>query len=165
MNEARIYEILLLCFAAFAVLTFPALFFITAPYGRHKSATTVGPRIRSTIGWVVMEAPSSIVFALCFFLGDRRTDAASIVFLLLWEAHYFHRAFIFPFRLRAGAQRDMPVAIAAGAFSFPLINGSPNGRSLFTFPPPHLTAGGWTSDPRFLAGVALFIVGYGINRW
>jgi 3-oxo-5-alpha-steroid 4-dehydrogenase 1 len=165
MNEARFYEILLIGFAALAVLTFPVLFFITAPYGRHNSGTSFGPRIRSTVGWIFMESPSSIVFALCFLLGDRKADAASIVFLLLWEAHYFHRAFIFPFRLRTGSQRDMPVAVAAGAFCFTLTNGYLNGRYLFTFTPPHLTAGGWTSDPRFLAGVALFVAGYAINQW
>lgn len=165
VDEARFYHLLLIGFAAIAVLVFPVLFFITAPYGRHGAAVSWGPRIRSTVGWVVMEVPSSIAFALCFFLGDRRTDAASILFLLLWEAHYFYRAFIFPFRLRGADKRDMPAVIAVGAACFTLGNAYLNGRYLFTFTPPHLTRGGWTTDPRFLVGIALFVAGYAINHW
>lgn len=164
MDEARFYELLLLVFAALAALTFPALFFITAPYGRHLQASAKGLTIHSTLGWVLMEAPSSIGFALCYLLGDRKTEVTSIVFLLLWEAHYFHRAFIFPFR-RRGGQRDMPLYVAASAFFFTLGNSYLNGRYLFSFAPAHLTSGGWTQDPRFYAGIALFVAGYAINQW
>jgi 3-oxo-5-alpha-steroid 4-dehydrogenase 1 len=164
MSEARFYEILLVVFAALAALTFPALFFITAPYGRHVKASFKGPTLHSTLGWVLMEAPSALVFALCYLLGDRRTEVTSIVFLVLWEAHYFHRAFVFPFR-RRGAQRDMSALVAASAFFFTLTNSYLNGRYLFTFTPEHLTSGGWTGDVRFYAGIALFVAGYAINQW
>ncbi len=163
MTEARFHGLLLLGFAAVAVATFPVLFFITAPYGRHTDRS-FGPKINSTLGWVVMEAPSALVFVLCYLLGDRRGTTESIVFLLLWEAHYIHRAFIFPFR-RRGGQREMPLVIAASAFTFTAINGYLNGRYLFTFTPPHIASGAWASDARFSLGAALFVLGFAINQW
>jgi 3-oxo-5-alpha-steroid 4-dehydrogenase 1 len=163
MNEAHLYQILLISFAVIAALVFPALFFITAPYGRHVRGAG-GVTINSTLGWVIMEAPSSIVFGLCYLFGERKTGPESIVFLLLWEAHYFHRAFVFPFR-RRGGQREMPLLVAASAFFFTLGNGYLNGRYLFSFAPPHLASGDWTRDPRFYAGALLFIAGYAINQW
>ena len=112
-----------------------------------------------------MEAPSPLVFGACYLLGDRRT-AESVVFLVLWEVHYLHRAFIFPFR-RRGGQRRMPLFVVTLAFAFNLVNGYLNGRYLFTaslFSPPHLDGGAWTSDPRFYAGIALFAAGFAANQ-
>src|SRR5215210_3737250 len=139
MTETTFYNALLIGFAVIALLTFPVLFFVTAPYGRHAREGW-GPKISSTLGWILMEAPSPIVFAACYALGDRKADPTSIVFLLLWEMHYVHRAFIFPFR-RRGAQKDMPLSIAASGFTFNMINAYVNGRYLFSFAPAHLASG------------------------
>ena len=79
----------------------------------------------------------------------------------MWELHYVHRAFIYPFGLRSRGKR-MPMLIGAMAFLFSSVNAYLNGWYLFTL------SGGyeisWLSDPRFLAGVALFIGGYAINK-
>lgn len=162
MTETTFYYGLLIGFCVVALLTFPVLFFVTAPYGRH-ARDGWGPKISSTVGWIVMEAPSPIIFATCYALGDRKTDPASLVFLLLWELHYVHRAFVFPFR-RRGAQKDMPFSIAASAVTFNLINAYLNGRYLFSFAPDHLVSGAWTSDPRFYLGIVLFLAGFAINQ-
>lgn len=161
MNETSFYRALLIGFAVVAVATFPVLFFITAPYGRH-TRKGFGPSLRSTVGWVLMEAPAPLVFGACFLLGDRKASPESWIFLALWELHYIHRAFVFPFR-RRGGQRDMPLAIAASGFVFNCLNGYLNGRYLFSFSPPHLASGAWTSDIRFYAGIAVFLAGYAIN--
>ena len=161
-TEVGRFELLVLGFVAVAVLTFPLLFFVSAPYGRHARGGW-GPRIDATVGWLVMEAPAPIVFALCYFLGDpahTRTPAA-VAFLLIWQAHYLHRAFVFPFR-RRGGQPDMPLLIAVFSFAFNAINGCLNGRWLFSLGPIH--TGDWLADPRFLAGVSLFALGYFINQ-
>jgi protein-S-isoprenylcysteine O-methyltransferase Ste14 len=107
-----------------------------------------------------MEAPSPIVFALCFILGGG-TNAISIVFLVLWEAHYLHRAFIYPFGLRGAAKR-MPLLIMSFGFLFNIMNGYLNGRWLYTLSGGYDNA--WLSDPRFIIGVTLFAIGYIINR-
>lgn len=159
MTEATFYDWLLIGFAVVAALTFPFLFFVTAPYGRHTREGW-GPKINATLGWVLMEWPSPVLFAVCFALGDRPVSVASILFLVLWEAHYVHRAFIFPFR-RRGGQKDMPLSIAASGFLFNVINGYLNGRYLFQFGPDYEA---WTTDPRLYIGAALFILGYAINQ-
>lgn len=159
MSEITFFHGLLGVFFALGALVFPALFFIAAPYGRHRRRGW-GPTIDDTLGWVLMEAPSALMVAACFALGDRKTSPVAIVFLLLWEAHYVHRAFIFPFR-RAGAPRRMPALVAAMAIVFNLMNGYLNGRWLNTLSPAYPPS--WLTDPRFVVGAVLFVVGYGIN--
>jgi protein-S-isoprenylcysteine O-methyltransferase Ste14 len=79
----------------------------------------------------------------------------------MWEIHYLYRAFIYPLGLR-GTGKRMPVVIAGIGFLFNALNGYLNGRYLYTF------SGGypdeWLADPRFVAGLMLFVVGYAINR-
>ena len=93
-------------------------------------------------------------------LGERTHDAAAIAFLVMWLAHYLHRAFIFPFR-RRGGQKPMPLVIALQAVVFNCVNAWTCGRWLFSSGPRHEDS--WLSDPRFALGLALFVVGYGIN--
>jgi protein-S-isoprenylcysteine O-methyltransferase Ste14 len=159
VSEIAFFHGLLWIYAALGALAFVALFFIVAPYGRHRR-NGWGPTIDDTLGWVVMESVSAVAFAACFALGERRTSPVAITFLVLWEVHYVNRAFIFPFR-RSGAPRRMPVVVCAMAVVFNLMNGYLNGRWLNTLSPP--TPDGWFTDPRFLAGVTLFVAGYLIN--
>lgn len=162
MTEAAAYRWILWIFLAVGVVTFLALFFVTAPYGRHAEKSRL-PTIDATLGWIVMEAPSALVPLACWILGEHRDDPGRLALLALWELHYVHRAFIFPFRRRGGEKR-MPVSIPASAFAFTSINGYLNGRWLFTFAPAGAYGAAWLGDPRFLAGAALFLAGYAINQ-
>jgi 3-oxo-5-alpha-steroid 4-dehydrogenase 1 len=160
MSQPILFNTLLLSWFALAVVTFVALLFVSAPYGRHTREGW-GPSIESRLGWVVMEAPAALMFALLFALGQHRDTLSAWVFLGLWEAHYVHRAFVYPFRLR-GTSKCMPLIVVGMAFLFNGVNGYFNGRYLFT-----LSGGypaGWLADPRFIAGLALFLAGYIINR-
>jgi 3-oxo-5-alpha-steroid 4-dehydrogenase 1 len=160
MNESVIYNSLVIAWFIIAGIVFAALFFIAAPYGRHVRKGW-GYTVGNKLGWVLMEAPSPIVFAVCFLLGDASKSAVTLAFLALWEMHYLHRAFIYPFSLR-GAARRMPLSVVAMGFLFNVMNGYLNGRYIFSF------SGGydnsWLADPRFIAGAILFITGYVINR-
>jgi 3-oxo-5-alpha-steroid 4-dehydrogenase 1 len=51
------------CVLAAAAVVFPLLFFVTAPYGRHFRPGW-GPAIGSRAGWIAMEWPSVVLFAL-----------------------------------------------------------------------------------------------------
>jgi 3-oxo-5-alpha-steroid 4-dehydrogenase 1 len=160
MSQHLPFNILLLIWLALALVTFIVLLFVAAPYGRHTREGW-GPSIKSRLGWVVMEAPAALMIALLFALGQYRNTLSAWVFLGLWEAHYVHRAFVYPFRLR-GTSKRMPLVVVGMAFVFNVVNGYFNGRYLFT-----LSGGypaGWLADPRFIAGLALFLVGYIINR-
>jgi protein-S-isoprenylcysteine O-methyltransferase Ste14 len=110
-----------------------------------------------------MEAPSALVPIACWVLGDHRADPGRLALLALWELHYVHRAFIFPFRRRGGEAR-MPISIPLAAFAFTSTNAYLNGRWLFTFAPADAYGAAWLGDPRFLVGAALFLAGYAINQ-
>jgi steroid 5-alpha reductase family enzyme len=79
---------------------------------------------------------------------------------VLWEAHYIHRAFIYPFSLRG--DKMMPVSVILMAITFNLMNAFLNGRYVFTLSTQYTTH--WLTDPRFIGGIALFVIGYLINR-
>ena len=108
-----------------------------------------------------MEMPIALVFAACFLLGKHTDTAAAWVFLGLWEAHYVHRTFVYPLRLR-GEGRQMPLIIVSIAFTSNVMCGYLNGHYLFTLSGGY--AADWLGTMPFLAGLALFIVGYVINR-
>jgi len=157
-----LYGIVFWGFVAFAASAFVSLQFVSAPYGRHLREGW-GPKIDATLGWVVMEAPSPLIF-LGFWLvaePERRFSATGLVFLVLWQGHYLYRAFVFPFRRRGGKQK-MPLSIALMSILFNLANGYLNARWIYTLGPERPVA--WLADPRFLAGVALFAAGYAINH-
>jgi 3-oxo-5-alpha-steroid 4-dehydrogenase 1 len=160
VSELTIYNGLLIAWFAIAVVVFIMLFFVVAPYGRHTRKGW-GYAVGNKLGWVLMEAASPIVFAVTFLLGENKTNPAALVFLVLWEMHYIHRAFIYPFSLRDTSNR-MPLSIISFGFLFNLMNGYLNGRYITHF------SGGypntWLTDPRFIVGVVLFIAGYVINR-
>jgi 3-oxo-5-alpha-steroid 4-dehydrogenase 1 len=161
VKEITIYNSLLIAWFAAAAITFIALFFIVAPYGRHARKGW-GYSIKNKLAWIIMEAPSPVVFALCFFFGDVKLNVVTLIFLALYEAHYIHRAFIYPFSLR-GAEKRMPLSIVSLGFFFNLMNGYLNGRYIFWFSDGRYT-NSWLTDPRFIIGVLLFLLGYIINR-
>ncbi len=159
MKEQTLFNGLLIAWVVLGVVVFITLFFIVAPYGRHIRKGW-GYAVGNKFGWVLMEAPAPLTFAVCFILGGG-SGITGIVFLVLWEAHYVHRSFIYPFGLR-GAARRMPLSVVSFGFLFNLMNGYLNGRYIFTFSDGYGVH--WLSDPRFIIGVVLFITGFVINR-
>ncbi len=141
-----------------AVPVFFVLFFISAPYGRH--AWLGGPKLPGRVAWLVMEAPSPLVMAWLFATGTHQGDPAAWCFLALWWLHYFHRAFIYPLRMK-GTPRPMPVPTVVAAMCFNCINAGFNGEYLFHRAPMFGTA--WLLDPRFIVGALIFIAGFAIN--
>lgn len=156
MNEAEIYHWALLGMFAMAVLTAGALWVRTAPYGRYGEAGW-GPTVNNRLGWIIMESPASLTIAVMFLLGTPAVGAW--VLLAVWEVHYIHRAFLYPFKMRPGA--PMPLSIAAMGAIFNVYNGYLNGRWLSHFSTAY--DGTWLADPRFAAGVVLFFAGFAIN--
>ena len=144
-----------------AVGVFVALFFIRAPYGRHYRQGW-GPTLSNRVSWLIMEAPSALVMAILFFTGTADRNITLILFFLMWEAHYIHRAFIYPFQISDGRKR-WPVAVLAMGLAFNLGNSIIHGRYLFS------ASGGypanWVIEARFIAGLALFLAGFILNRW
>ena len=160
MNEETIYVDLIVIWLVLAVAVFVALFFFVAPYGRYIRKGW-GPSINDSLGWVVMEAGSPLIFAVCFLVGTASVTIVSLIFLALWETHYVHRAFIYPFT-RRGAKKGMSLTVLITGFFFNLVNGYLNGRYLFTFSPGYDYT--WLKDTRFIVGIFLLVSGFIINR-
>jgi protein-S-isoprenylcysteine O-methyltransferase Ste14 len=160
MSERILFDTLLITWFALAGIVAVALFFVDAPYGRHARKGW-GPTIENRIGWMVMEAPAPLGFAACFVASEHGRTPTGWAFLALWEAHYLHRALVYPLRLHRSRAR-MPIAIAGMAFVFNSVSGYLNGRYLFGFSGGYPTD--WLTDLRFVAGLALFVAGYVINR-
>jgi 3-oxo-5-alpha-steroid 4-dehydrogenase 1 len=160
MSVDAIFDLLVLGWLAVAGATFVALFFVAAPYGRHTRSGW-GPTIGNRLGWIVMEAPAALVFAAAFVFGEHSRTSAALVFCGLWEAHYVHRAFIYPLGLRGRGKR-MPVAVVGMAVLFNGVNACLNGCYIFSLSDGYPDS--WLRDPRFIAGLGLFLTGFIVNR-
>ena len=161
MSQDNLQIALILTGLVVATAGFIFLFFVSAPYGRH-ARRGFGPMIPNQIGWLIMETPSVILFGGSFVLGTAPKNLPVLIFFLLWEMHYIHRAFIYPWTIRDG-HKKMPSVVMLLGFGFNIGNSYANGHYLFTH------SGGyplsWVLDYRFLTGVILFLSGFVINRW
>ena len=140
-------------------VTFIALFFIIAPYGRHTRGGW-GPEINQRLAWVLMELPSVVLWLTLFFMGANRFHLAPLALMALWQLHYVNRTFIFPLRIKAQG-KVTPLSIVALAIIFNTLNAFVNAPQVSEFgnyPDSRLT------DPRFLLGAVIFLVGFGINQ-
>ncbi len=159
MAELEIHGILVWAILVVSIPTFLYLLYRTAPFGRHYSGSGWGPSFSNRTGWIVMELPAVIVFLAVYLRGESAWEAVPLVFLVLWQAHYLHRALIFPFRLRTQGKR-MPIAVAASGVFFNVINAYINARVVSEFGEYGIE---WLGDPRFLAGLAVFLFGMALN--
>ena len=167
-------------FIALGALTFAALQFLVAPYGRYSSdpaAAAYGFKMDSRVAWVLQECPC--VFWVWRSVGEAGGWAAlaapNRALLGLFLLHYVNRTFVFPFRMRSG--KPTPVGVCALAFLFCSLNGYLQCRALCAPQfqlhggPGGPDGGGSSSSdgaehmrtPHFVAGVALFLGGLAVN--
>lgn len=158
MNEAELHAWIVRGLFVLAGLSAAALLFVTAPYGRHRRAGW-GPEVPNRLAWIVMETPAVLWFLVVYFAGTKALEPAPLCMLVLWQLHYVHRTYVYPFRIRTTG-KTMPAAVMTMAFAYQLANGYVNARwisELGSYPP------GWLLDPRFVVGSAVFLAGLGLN--
>ena len=63
MSARFLFDLLLLSSLGAAAVTALFLLFVSAPYGRHVRKGW-GTTMDNRLGWIVMEAPAPLVFAL-----------------------------------------------------------------------------------------------------
>jgi hypothetical protein len=159
MSELELHRALTWVMFGLGAVTWIALVLITAPYGRHARGGW-GPTTSARTGWIVMELPAVVVFAVVFAAGEHRASTLPLVFLAIWQLHYVYRALIYPFRLGSRAT-PMPWSIALTGVSFNVLNAYINARWISHFGTyDDATLG----EPWFIAGVVLYLAGLGVNR-
>lgn len=151
---------ILIAWVVIAVAVFISVFFITAPYGRHFRQS-FGPSLNGKLGWILMEAPAPLVFAAFFLTGIRMATVVPIVFLAMWEVHYLDRAFIYPIKLRISS-KPLPLTVLLAGLFFNVMNAFLNSKYILLNAAKY--SGVWLHDIRFIAGLAVFIFGFIINR-
>ncbi len=161
------YGLCLIIIAVLSPLVFGVLMLLPAAYGRHKKKQENklwGPGIPTRWAWVIMEAPSSLGFAVIYFLGDRALELVPLLLLLMWQSHYFQRSFIFPFLIRTRPGDTTPIMIPVLAVSSNLMISFLNASILSWSAISRGYDLSWLGDPRFILGVVVFCSGYYINR-
>lgn len=143
---------------AVAVILFPVILRIIAPYGRHTT-TAWGPLISNKIGWMIMESPALLAFAFFFLFGTLKHNIVPWVFFAFWMIHYINRTLVFPFRLRTKGKK-IPFIIVLMAFCFNLVNGFINGYYFGSLSEKYELS--WLHSPCFIAGLFLSI--YGLSK-
>ena len=157
-SEGSFLELLTYLFLLIGFVVFVVLFFINAGYGRYASKEW-GIHIDNRLGWFIMEAVSPIGFFILFILGNRTQNLVAVVFLLIWELHYFHRAFIYPFRIRG--KTKIPLVIVFFGLIFNTGNVYLQGRYLFSLSPCQNLS--WLHYLRFIIGATIFVIDFTIN--
>ena len=158
--ELQQFNIFLIAMASIAVVVFVALFFVDAGYGKFYDRKW-GPAVNNKLGWVLMESPVFFAMLLFWFFSDRRDDLVRMAFLFLFELHYIQRSFVFPFRMRGYSV--MPISIVVMGVTFNLLNAFMQGGWIFYLSPDDYYGRDWLTDPRFIAGFLVFIIGMFIN--
>ena len=108
-----------------------------------------------------MEMPTLLLFLILFFSGRGSVKGVIIIFAAAWTLHYINRIFIFPFITRTKGKK-IPLMIVFLAMIFNLVNGFLNGYYLGYLSGDYDLS--WLGDPRFIAGITLFITGFVINQ-
>jgi steroid 5-alpha reductase family enzyme len=145
---------------AAALVVFVFLLYIPAPYGKFFREGW-GRCFKAEYAWLIMESPAVMFMAIFFLKGEAYRNSVLVVFFLLWQIHYVHRTFIYPFTMRS-RNKNFPVMLVVFAILFNVINGYINGYRVFHSNKIYEIS--WLADVRFVAGVFLFILGFIINK-
>ncbi len=160
MNTLPFFHGFLTIMTITAAVVFGALFFVDAGYGQYINRRW-GKAIDNRIGWVIMEIPVVIVFAIYWLSSTRAFAATPLVFALLFNLHYLQRTFVFPLLIRGRDQ--MPASIVLFGMTFNTANAYMQGAWIFELSPETLYTPAWLATPQFLIGVTTFLAGFLIN--
>ncbi len=161
MTLAETHQGLLYFLFGFSVITFISSFFFTTPYGRHKEKKAL-VEFPPLPGWVLLESPCLFAAALTFyFSGGNTTALVPLIFICIWQTHYFYRSLLFP--ILVVNKNSKPVALSGVMFGvvFNSLNGFLNGYAFAHAE--HLADPSWLTSPYFIIGIILMVVGVSIN--
>ena len=155
-----VFNIFLIVMAVVAVIVFLALYRVDAGYGKFYQSKW-GPTLDNHLGWFLMEVPVFIAMLVLWWLSPMRSDPVRLVFLLIFECHYFNRAFIFPLRLASHSR--MPWSIVLMGALFNTLNAFMQGGWIFYVSAPEMYPLSWLVSVPFILGTLVFFSGMYIN--
>ncbi|HPH73393.1 MAG TPA: 3-oxo-5-alpha-steroid 4-dehydrogenase, partial [Paludibacteraceae bacterium] len=82
---------LLIIMVIIALFVFIALHYVEAGYGKMISPKW-GVAINNKLAWILMECPVFFVLLYIWSQSSRQWDTVPLIFLLLFELHYFQRS-------------------------------------------------------------------------
>lgn len=160
---AYIYMAVLVIIALLAVMTFMSTMKTTNPYGRYADPNDKGS-VASRPAWLIFESPQWWSFALTFLLTAQITNLSlsvpSVLLFALWQAHYIYRAILYPLR-RHDKDKRFPMSGIVLGVVFNALNGFANAYAVGHAE--HLMGVEWFSDPRFIIGLSIAVIGWLIN--
>lgn len=156
------YDTLLAAGLGFAGFVFLVSWFLPSPYGRFASAR-FGLSVSPKLGWMLMELPAVLSFAVFFALGPRRAEPVPLVLAAIWLVHYGNRAFYFPLSIRvtAGEKGTFSALVMVTGWGVTTLHGYLH-ATFYTRLGTHYGPA-WLADPRFLAGAALWATCFALN--
>ena len=145
------------------VLTYFSLRYVTtAPYGRYNTAdrsVLYGFNVNSRLSWFLQELPAFVAVVWCLSCVPLESlGTHQRVLLALYGVHYFHRTFIFPFRIRS--PKPSSALSTALAVAFNVCNGYLQARWITGYGGPALES---VPPAVFVAGMGLALAGMAIN--
>jgi 3-oxo-5-alpha-steroid 4-dehydrogenase 1 len=152
-----LYYAVLLFGVGLALLSALAGLFMVTPYGRFGS-TRMGPTAPIRVGWLLMEAPAVVVFAVVYPLGSNWLEPVPLLFAAVWALHYGNRAVFFPLAMAARADSRMAVSVWGTGMVVTTMHAWLY-ASWFSRLGEHLTVA-WLADPRFVVGLPMYLFGY-----
>jgi 3-oxo-5-alpha-steroid 4-dehydrogenase 1 len=178
LSELEVVERLSLALiASFLLAAVVLLSGVQAPYGRYSRAGTYwGWRLPGRVAWVLQELPNLLAVGWALRSADYQTEGSVLmvvvrggaengnssstpnvapwVLLTMFTLHYSNRTLIFPLRIRGG--KPTPLVPFVMATVYCSLNGYLQSRALTAlvrYP------AGWHMDVRFVAGVAVWLMG------
>jgi len=163
MITRSIFNIISQFFLCFPILVFILLTYgnITAPYGKLLSSKWGTWSIPAKWGWVIMESPSCIIFTI-FLLTAPSLSIGKILLFIIWQFHYFHRTFIYPFC--TSHSKIIPLSLMFSALLFQITNTYLQGIWIYQFAPKELYGDNYIYSWYFILGIIIFAIGTYINR-
>ncbi|KAB1281336.1 3-oxo-5-alpha-steroid 4-dehydrogenase 1 [Camelus dromedarius] len=144
---------------ALGFVSYVLLRVVGSPYGRYASPHSAFP-VPARAAWVLQELPSLALplLACAGARAERLNRWPNCILLGMFLIHYAQRTLIFSLLIRGG--KPTPLYSFVLAFVFCTYNGYLQSRYLSQYA---VYSDDWVTDPRFLTGFVLWLVGLLIN--
>jgi len=163
-SGSTFYDSMLIVGLVLAILIYLGNKYGTAKYGGRFGESKKGAfRLSSKAGWILMELPALIIFPIVFFMGKNAMQTVPLFFLCLWTFHYLNRAIVNPMLMRtaAGSKNSFDPTVMVWGWVVLALHAYLNAAYISEYGTHYEV--GWFQDPRFILGMVIYILGFGLN--